>query len=108
MPDAVDGAHQIEKIPVRPDISETSQVSVLLLTVQGVLLPFDVLSVAMASRIVLASSTLPPALNPYTEPPVVCFEKEIHSHSFAVAYIRSPGATGKVRGTLSLAVVNCC
>jgi hypothetical protein len=96
VPDAVDGTHQIEKIPARSDVSETSQVSLLLPTLQGVLLPFDVLSVAMASRIVLASSTLPPAQNPYTDPPGVCFLKEIHPQSFVVSYVRYSSNSGKV------------
>jgi hypothetical protein len=51
VPDVVDGTHQIEKIPVGRDVSEASQV---------LLLHFDVLSVAMASRTVLTGF-----LNPY-------------------------------------------
>jgi hypothetical protein len=66
VPVVVDGTRRIEKIPLACDVSETSQVVLLLPTGRGVLLHFDVLSVAMASRIVLASSTLPPAQNPYT------------------------------------------
>lgn len=89
---AVSGMHQIENsAPVQRNAAETYQVSELFSTSQGILLPLSV-SGAVESRLLLASSTLPPTQKPYTEPPhpcVCCLEDNLLQYPKVILASRS-------------------